>query len=99
MNEVLFSVLLIVGLLLYVTRDHITNKLNKILLDNSCTFIFKKRYVSYLSFIIISTILIIGMLYGTKTKQTFKNVSQGFEKIKNKDDGKPHPLFDIDTYW
>jgi TRAP-type C4-dicarboxylate transport system permease large subunit len=99
MNEVLFGLLLLFSILIYATKSYISTNLNKILEVNNYHFKIKKIYISYFAFILLIIILIIGMASGTKTKKTFKNVSSGFEKVRAKDDGKPHPMFDIDTYW
>ena len=99
MNEALFGLLLLSSILIYATRSYATTNLNKILEVNNYHFKIKKVYISYFAFILLIIMLIISMILGTKTKKTFKNVSFGFEKVRTKDDGKPHPMFDIDTYW
>ena len=99
MNEALFGLLLLSSILIYVTRSYTATKLNNILEVNNSHFKIKKIYISYFAFILLIIILIIGMASGTKTKKTFKNVSSGFEKVRAKDDGRPNPMFDIDTYW
>ena len=99
MDEGLFAILLVFILLLFIFNNNIANFTNKTLHNNDISFNFQKVYISYLAFIILSLVLIIGMASGTKTKQKFKNVSSGFEKARTKDDDRPHPMFDIDTYW
>ncbi len=99
MSESLFGVVLIVLGIIYGLKDYVTNLINEELEKNDSSFKLKSEYVSYLLFIVLAVTLVFGMMLGTKTKTTFDNVSSGFEKVRAKDDGRPHPLFDIDTYW
>ncbi len=98
MSETQFLVILIILGIIYGFENKVTAFLNKKFFKNS-DFKLNSVYMSYILALILALTLVFGMLLGTKTKKTFKNVSQGFEKIRAKDDGRPHPMFDIDTYW
>ncbi|MCK5111805.1 MAG: hypothetical protein KAQ94_09825 [Arcobacteraceae bacterium] len=99
MNESFFLVVLIILMIIYVLKHYITKLINHNIFTEEEGFKLKSKYISYFLFFILSATLIIGMLLGTKTKKTYKNVSEGFEKVRTKDDGRPSPMFDIDTYW
>ncbi len=98
MSESQFLLILLILGLIYGFENKITSYINKKFFED-IDFKLNSKYLSYILALILALTLVFGMLLGTKTKKTFSNVSQGFEKARSPGEDRPHPLFDIDTYW
>jgi len=95
-----FALALITLGLLYILREQISMLINNIFFENYENIKFKSIYLSYLLFFLLSITLVAGMMMGKKiVRKNFGNVSDGFKKLKPSDKDRPHPWFDIDTYW
>jgi hypothetical protein len=86
------STLILLGLL-YGFNKQIIDLLNEKL---SFDFKFKTTHLNYVLFVILTITIIIGMKGGTKNHI---NVSKGVKNLNPSGNSRPHPLFDIDTYW
>jgi Na+-driven multidrug efflux pump len=58
----------------------------------------KQVYISYFLFIALMVVLVFGMLTTSTVHQDYSNVTQGMEKLQKQNE-RPNPWFDIDTYW
>ena len=97
MSELQFLASLILLGITYVFRGKIIRYINIHLAMNHIKFKLNNKYLIYFLSFLFALVLILGMVTGTKVHKTYGNVKDGFEKISPKD--KPHPWFDIDTYW
>ncbi len=98
MNESLFGTILIIIIVSYGFTGFIVRLVNRNIFTTDDGFKLKNKHLNYFLFFLMLITLVMGMLLGTKTKTTYSNVSEGFDKIRHKDD-RPNPYFDIDTYW
>ena len=97
MSEIQFFLALATIATIYTFDKKIVLFINIHLAKNNFKVKFHKEYISYLLAILLIIVLILGVLTGSNNKKQFGNVEDGFERITPKD--KPHPLFDIDTYF
>jgi uncharacterized membrane protein YhaH (DUF805 family) len=95
MTETSFALSLIILLLIFLMRFKITEFLNENLKVN---FKFQSEWVVYFITITFMVVVIVGMLLDD-TKNKYGEVSEGFKNLKPKQDTRPNPLFDINTYW
>ncbi len=104
MSEGLFVIVVVVLLAMYITRDGIINFINTVFLSEERGIQINDVGFNYLLVFIGAITLVMGMLIGKDThKEKYGNISEGFEKHRSKASGKdedrPSPMFDINTYW
>ena len=92
MTKSLFGLSLLILGLAYIFRANIA-----IFIYQTIGIRVKKVYISYILFAFLVVVLVLGMLIGSKVQTQYSNVSEGMKKIKPKN--RPHPWFDIDTYF
>ena len=93
MNGYLFFSLFIVLAGLFLKREKIVD-----FLDYNLNIKIKSKFLVYIIVICFAMLLTSGMLFNN-TKEKYSKISQSYDKMKpQKDDGRPHRYFDVNTY-
>ena len=93
MTGLVFSISIAIILAIFLLRFKITTFINE-----SFDFKFQSEWIVYILSIVFIIIISMGMLMD-ETKDKYSDVSEGFKNLKPKQDDKPNPVFDINTYW
>ncbi len=97
MTDIHFALILLLLGLTYGFKDLIAEFINEKVFEDHIDFKIESKFISYLLFAAAIFALIFGMLVGSTTKEKFGHVDTGIQHLNKKD--RPHPWFDIDTYW
>ncbi|MEA3498130.1 MAG: hypothetical protein U9R16_03625 [Campylobacterota bacterium] len=93
MSGLAFIISIAILLIIFILRFKITNFINE-----SFNFNFQSEWIVYILTIIFIIVIAMGMLMDD-TKKKYGEVSEGFKNLKPKQDDRPNPMFDINTYW
>ncbi|MEA3553192.1 MAG: hypothetical protein U9R39_02185 [Campylobacterota bacterium] len=93
MSGLAFSISLLVILVVLLLRFKIVNFINK-----NFDVDFQSEWIVYFLTIIFIMVIAMGMLLDD-TKNKYGQVSEGFKNLKPKQEDRPNPMFDINTYW
>ena len=94
MTVVSFLLSLTILLIIFIVRQEIVNIINM-----KFNTKLETQTIVYIISVVFIIIITLGMLMGG-TEKKFGNIGSGIENLNKQDENaRPHPMFDINTYW
>ena len=87
-------------LLLIAIGYYFNNKIVKLIHKSKNLLFITKTHINYLLLLTLLIVVLIGALTSTRQKSKYSSISKNYENIRTPEaQRRPHPLFDINTYW